>query len=850
MSTQLRLAIRYLRGRRLRTALTTLAIVFGVMLLFGLNGILPAMMQSLQSSMVAATGKTDLVVTSKSTGVFPMTVVDAVSRTDGVAASTPILRVPVALQANKYPIGTVSIIGVDPETAVTVRPYPVANGRFLTAEDLTFGRSWTGLGTDPAVTLPASTATALGLGVGDTFEVPSAFGTTKLDVVGVLDVLTVPGNDEAYVALPVAQAMLGTGDRISEVDAAIKSGADRAVVTATVQKAVGAAYNTGGVENTSSLFASLKIGAFIINMFGVFALVMAGFIILNTFRTVVSERRHDIGMLRAIGASRRTILGMFLTESLAQGVLGTVLGIAAGYALSSLAMSGLSSIYNDLLHLSVGKPVFLPSTWALAIGMGVGVTVLSALIPARAAARITPLDAMRPQMGDVYEKVVTKRAWAGAVIIAFAVAGLASHNSGLVGASSVVFLVGLSLLTPALVKPVTDAFGKAINLTFRQEGALARANLQRNAGRAAVTASAMMVSVAVVIALLGTFTSVFDGFITYIDKAMGADFLVVPSNLLLSTGTVGANDKLLSEIKATNGVGDVATLRVGRAAMGATSLQVIGIDPVAYQKVASFEFSDGSSQADLSKLGTGSTIMVNGIFAAQNSLAKGDKLTLETPAGTKTYTIVAVGSDYLNAKLATTYVSQAELERDFGITTDVVIMANAGPGADKAAVLASLKTTLKHYPAFALYDTKQWRDLQVGTFQQVYGAMYFMLFVLAIPSLLALLNTLAIGVLARTREIGMLRAIGSTRKQIRRMVIAESLLLASLGTVLGMLAGVWLGYSMVDAMNTVGFKMPYFFPYNGLAIALVIGILFGVLAAVIPARQATKLDIVAALHYE
>ncbi|MDO8950609.1 MAG: FtsX-like permease family protein [Actinomycetota bacterium] len=850
MNVQLTLAIRYLKGRKLRTALTTLAIVFGVMLLFGLNGILPAMLQSLQSSMVAATGQTDLVVTSKSTGQFDASVAATVAGVDGVAAATPMLRVPVALQPKKYPVGTISLIGVDPDSAVSVRPYPVTSGRFLTADDLAADRVWTGSGRNPSVTLPDSTAKSLGLGVGDTLEIPSAFGVTKLEVVGTLDILTVPGNDEAYVSLPAAQAMLDTGNRISEVDAAIKAGSDRPTVTAAAQKAVGDAYLTGGVEANSSLFASLKLGSFIINMFGVFAIVMAGFIILNTFRTVVAERRHDIGMLRAIGASQRTIFGMFLTESLVQGVLGTAIGIVVGYGLSSAALSGLSSIYSDLLHLSVGKPVFLPSTWILAIGMGVGVTVLSALIPARAAARITPLEAMRPQMGDVYEKVVTRRAWIGAAIIAAAVAGLVSRNTSLVGFSSVVFLVGLALVTPALVKPVTDAFGRAIDLGFRQEGALARANLQRNAGRAAVTASAMMVSVAVVIALLGTFTSVFDGFISYIDKAMGADFLVIPSNMLLSTGTVGANDALLREVKATEGVGDVATLRVGRAAMGSTSLQVIGIDPVAYQKVASFEFSDGSSQADLAKLGTDSTIMVNGIFAAQNGLAKGEKLKLETPAGTKTYTIAAVGSDYLNAKLATAYVSQSELERDFGVTADVVIMANAKSGADKAASLASLKSTVKDFPQFALYDTKEWRDLQVGTFQQVYGAMYFMLFVLAVPSLLALLNTLAIGVLARTREIGMLRAIGSTRKQVRRMVIAESLLLASLGTVLGMLAGVWLGYSMVDAMNTVGFKMPYYFPYNGLAIALVIGITFGVVAALIPARQATKLDIVAALHYE
>ncbi len=847
---QLRLALRYLKGRRLRTALTTLAIVFGVMLLFGMNGVMPAMLQSLQRSMVAASGQTDLVVSSKSGGAFDASVALKVQAVSGVDAVTPMTRTAIALPVDKYPVGTITIVGLDPESASTVRPYPVAAGRFLNADDVAADKTWDGAGRNPALVLPKLSANSLGLGVGDVLEVPSAFGLTEFDIVGVVDAATVPGNDEAYITLPAAQAIFDMGNRVTEVDAAIAPGADRESVTSAAQKAVGDNYSVGAIQSNSSLFASLQIGAFIINMFGVFAIVMAGFIILNTFRTMVAERRHDIGMLRAIGASRGTILGMFLTESLLQGVLGTALGMLAGLGLANLGLSALSGLYNDLLHLSVGKPVFTASTWILSVGLGVGVTVLSALIPARAAARVSPLDAMRPQMGDVYEKVVTRRAWGGAVLIALAAAGLFSGNQGLVGMSSVVFLVGLVIVAPALVKPITDAFSRAIEGIFRREGSIARANLQRNAGRAAVTASAMMVSVAVVIALLGVLTSVFTGFITYVDKSMGADFLVVPANMLLSTGTVAANAGLADEIKATPGVGDVATLRIGKATLDGANVQVIGIDPVAYSKIASFEFSDGSSGADLKKLGTDSAIMVNGIFAAQNNLAKDDKITLETPAGRKTYTIVTVGSDYLNAKLATTYVSQAELARDFGVTSDVLIMAGAASGADKAAVLRSLGKTLADYPSFKLYDATTWRDLQLKTFNQTYGAFYTLLVILALPSLLALVNTLAMGVLARTREIGMLRAIGSTRRQVQRMVIAESLLLASLGTVLGMLGGIWLGYSMTDAMNAVGFKMPYYFPWNGLAIGLVIGVLFGVLAALIPARQATKLDVVAALHYE
>lgn len=851
MNVNFTLAARYLWGRKLRTFLTTLSIVFGVMLLFGMNGIMPAALASLQRSMLAAAGTTDVALVSKSGGTFEPGIEQKVAAVEGVAAATPLLKQVIAMPPGEYNVTNLTVVGVDPASAESVRPYTVKDGTFLTEADASADKADAGKsGWIPPAALPVTTAQTLGMKVGDTIKVPSAFGSTEMRIVALLDIVATPGSDEIYVTLPAAQAMLGAGNRISEVDAAFKTGVDRTKTEAAVQSAVGDAYSANGVGSGSQLLASLKLGQFIITMFGVFSLAMAGFIILNTFRTMVAERRHDIGMLRAIGASRRAILGMFLTESVLQGIIGTAIGIVAGFWLASAGLSAFGKLYNDLLHLSVAGPIFTTGTWVLAISMGIGVTVLSALVPARAAARITPIEALRPQLGDMYEKVLWRRALSGAIIVALALVGLFFGSTNIVAMSSVVFLVGAALVTPALVKPVTDLFSRAIEGAFRREGGLARANLQRNPGRAAVTASAMMVSVAIVIALLGVLTSVFDGFISYLDKSMGANFLVVPNNMLLSTGTVAADPQLVKDIRAIPGMGDVATLRIGRAALGNAAVQVIGIDPVAYARIASFQFSSGSSQSDLEKLSQPGTIMVNGIFAAQHGLKKGSTLALDTPVGQKSYEVVAVGSDYLNAKLATTYLSQSELESDFGIKTDVLVLANAALGADKAAVFKALNSLVAKYPSFKLYDTQTWRNLQLSTFNQVYGALYFLLVVLALPSLLALVNTLAMGVLARTREIGMLRAIGSTRAQVRRMVIAESLLLAALGTLLGMVAGVWLGYSMVDAMNTAGFPTPYYFPWNGLLVALVIGLGFGVLAAFIPARQATRLDIVQALHYE
>jgi putative ABC transport system permease protein len=226
--------------------------------------------------------------------------------------------------------------------------------------------------------------------------------------------------------------------------------------------------------------------------------------------------------------------------------------------------------------------------------------------------------------------------------------------------------------------------------------------------------------------------------------------------------------------------------------------------------VAAFEWNTPSTQQALTQLDAGRFIIANGIYSAQNKVTLGERLTMDTPNGPRTYFVAGIGNDYLNAKLATIYVSQANLAADFNITSDLLIMANRVPSADPAVTRAKLDSIVSQYPAFKLYAAAEWRDSQTSIFDQTYVVFYVLVAALALPSLLALINTLAISVLARTREIGMLRAVGSTRRQIRRMVMAESLLLSAIGTAFGIVAGLFLGYALVLAMSSVGWPMPYF----------------------------------------
>ncbi|HSK34069.1 MAG TPA: FtsX-like permease family protein [Propionicimonas sp.] len=842
MKLTLTLAWRYLRGRGARSMLTTLAVVFGVMLTFGLNGILPAMMEAFTHNLLAAAGKVDLTVTSAYNQPFRPDVVDKLLRVPQVVAASPGVQrtAPLPRSADAAPdaLAQLVVVGIDLPTVDSVRDFPLSQGRMLSPGD------------NSAVVLNSDLGAELGLGIGDQLVLPAAGGTARFRVIGLLDTTTLPGQELVYVSLPAAQQLFGLGTRITQVEAVLTPDADRDAAELAVGAALGPDYQVGGLSTESTLIASLQVGTFAFNMFGIFALATAGFIILNSFRTVVAERRRDIGMLRAIGTRRRTVMGMFLVESLFQGLLGTALGLAAGWALAAGLFAAMGPMFESVMHFRIGGPIFTLSTWVTSILLGVGVTVVAAVVPARAAGRVTPMEAMRPQLGEVYERRIGNRAWVGLGLILVSLFGLATGSAMLVGLGSVVFLVGIALIAPAVVNPLADWGARPIELAFSREGAIARSNLQRNPGRSAVTVTAVMLGLASIVAMITMVTSIFAGFTSYLDKSLSADYLLMPQSIILGQGNVAAGPRLADQVRATPGIAAVSTLRITQARVDDADVQVIGVDPDNYLKVAAFDWNAGSSDAALDQLRTGRWLIANGIYAAQHNLVVGQAVLMDTPTGPRTYHLAGIGNDYLNAKLSTLYASQDNLQRDFNVTADLLLMANRTPSADPAATKQRLARIVGDYPAFRLYESAAWRAEQMQTFSQSIIVFDVLIAALALPSLLALMNTLAISVLARTREIGMLRAVGATRRQVRRMVMAESLLLSVIGTGLGAIAGLWLGYALVAAIGSVGWQVPYEFPWSGLVATVVVGITFGVLAAIGPARSAARLDVVAALHQE
>jgi putative ABC transport system permease protein len=851
MNIQLTLALRYLAGRKLRTTLTTLAIMFGVLLIFGMNTLMPAFLNAFQSNAMALADQSDATITNKTGEAFSLDVAQTVANVEGVRAVSAKLERPLNLPADYFDhdpaapdrIIAVSLVGVNPDELRAMGFYNVEEGRFITADD------------EGVAVIAQSLAEVINVGLGDALELPTPTGAARLTIVGLLPHRRLPGNEQVFVPLAQAQKLLDMPGRINVIDANFDTTdeARRTQIEATLKSALGAHYTIGVIQAGAEILTNIRTGQAIMTFLGTLGLLMGGFIIFNTFRTIVAERKRDIGMLRAIGANQTTIVALILVEGLVQGVIGTAFGLLLGYGLGWLAVSGFNAIGRQFLNINVGGPAVTLGLLVVSIGMGVGITLLAGLLPARTASRVSPLEALRPSVGDgIFRPLKTIGFWAGAACVALAVAVILSGNGGLISLGAFLFIVGLILIGPALVQPIARAFGALLALAFARAGTaeLAEGNLTRQPTRASVTAATTMIALAIVVMASSILTSVSGTFIKMLENTLSSDYLLIPPTIGVWGLNVGAAPQLADDLRAVEGVGVVSTQRFAASEVNGVAVGVLGIEPETYQATSDLTFIEGDKAAAFAALANGRNAIVNGVLKSTAGLKLGDEITLLTPAGEATYKIVAVASDYLNAKTTTLYISHANIAADFGRTEDVFLRVNRVPGADPEKVEAGLREALKPYPQFKLLAGQEYIDENVKLFDSVFLGMYVLVVFLAIPSLIAMVNTLAIGVIERTREIGMLRAVGATRNQIRTIVLAEALILAAIGTAFGLLSGLYLGYMAINAFAAFGFPMEYSFSADGLILATAAGLLFGAFAAIIPARQAARLEIVQALRYE
>lgn len=827
------MALRYLASRKLRTTLTTLAVVIGVAVIFAGNLLLPGMMESFRRMTASVAGGADITLSSRA-GVYfqPDKAMETLRKVEGVRAVTPVLswtiRVPSAPE--------VELIGVDPATVQEVHPYTLKAGRFLQPGD------------HMAAVISAPREGQPAVAVGDTWPVATADGVKQFTIVGIFSGLpsVVP---QLVVPLPDAQAALGQPGMASSLEVAVAPGASREAVQAAALKALGDSFQAGAAEAQLSMGTALQMGYAIFTLLGLLALFIGGFLIFNTFHTVILERRHDLAMLRALGAERRQVTLMILVESLVQGVVGTAAGLLLGYGMVTGVASWMATSYASQILSGLKFEIGLNAqAFALAITFGILTTLIAGYLPARAAGKVSPLAALRPALPSEERRARRTNLIVGAVLCALAVVLLvAGATTAALGA--ILFLVGAAVASAGLVAPVARLLSPLLTLWFAREGDVARGNLARQPGRAAVTGGALMTGLAMLIVSVATVASLQKYTSDLVRRTFSSDLLVMPQSIVLSTN-LGASSNLAERLRALPEVGAVTSLRAGTTLANGQEATVLGIDPETYPKVSGLAFSQGSADEAYAGLKSGRAAIANAVAAATLGVKPGDEVVVQGLQGPQTYRVVGIANDALNIKIMTLYVSQENLQADLGRSDDLMLLVNLKPGAGLEEARKKAAAIVADYPQFSLYVAADYRSQLGALITQGMNGMYILGFVILFPAALGLLNTLTINVLERTREIGTLRAVGASRRQVQRMIIAEALLLGLFGAALGVLAGVAMSYGFVAAFTGIGWQMPYAFPLAGIIAAIVVGIFLALVAGVLPARNAAKLDIIRALQYE
>ncbi|MBD3783274.1 MAG: FtsX-like permease family protein [Micrococcales bacterium] len=570
------------------------------------------------------------------------------------------------------------------------------------------------------------------------------------------------------------------------------------------------------------------------------ALTVGAFLIVNTFSILVAQRSRELALFRAIGASRRQVARSVLLEA---GVVG-LLGSAAGLGLGVVLAIGIRWVFGRVgLDLGPTELVVLPRTVVVALVVGVVVTMVAAYLPARRAGRVPPVAAMRDDVvlaeGGMRWRAVVGVALlvAGVVGMAGGLAGWGSEPTYVLGLGTFGVLVGTALVSPIVGRPVLALLGWGYRRAFGAVGLMAEQNARRNPRRTGATASALMIGVSLVtlMAVLGASAK------ASIDKALAED--VVADYIVSSAVGQGFSAAVTDRVAAVDGVAEVVRVRAARIDVDGDREFAAGVDPAGVTRIAKPVVPTGS----LAALGT------DGV-ALSTTYARDHRLTVGSPV-----TLDFAGEDF-PAKVVATYEPDAVLQADVTLSlagfdalgvpsTDRTTYVVARPGADRAALRAGLDAAVRDLPTVTVADQAQYAAEQRQPIDRLLFIVYALLGLAVVIAVLGIVNTLALSVVERVREIGLLRAVGLGRRQLRTMLRLESVAIAVLGAVLGVVLGLAFALALQRSLADQGIDV-LAVPWLQLVGFVAVAALVGVLAALWPGRRAARVDVLRAIATE
>jgi putative ABC transport system permease protein len=696
------------------------------------------------------------------------------------------------------------------------------------------------------VVMDAATAQSHGFKIGQQVRIlggglksAQAFTITGIAQFGNVDNLV--GETLAAFTLPTAQRVVGETGLYDFIDIVAKPGADKAAVQHSIARVLpsDAEVVTGQtIINEDQTLVSQALSSLntILLIFALISLFVGAFTIYNTFSIIVGQRTRELALLRVVGASRRQVLRSVLAEAAIVGVVSSAIGVGLG-VVAAIGLKALLSGFGT--SLPAGPLTFEPRTAIVGLAVGTLVTLVSAIGPARNAVRIPPVAALTDRPSDGAGAAPTRRrliSGAALVIVGVLVLGLGLSEPvvALVGVGAVCIFIGVAMLAPAIARPLSGLLGRPLAALLGTPGELGRENSMRSPRRTAQTAAALTVGLALVSAMAVFGASFSESATSSVDQAISADLLVSVN------GSGQLSDSVPTVVAAVPGVTATDTVYRSQFEFQSTLATLTGVTTQNLAGSVILRMTAGSSAA----LRQGE-LLIDSTTATKDHLAVGDTVPIRF-AYTGPATITIGGIYQSNALIQSYLVSAPYFLAHFRQPHPGAVLASTN---GSSAVEAAVSNALAPYGDVQVQSRAQFEQAQASSVNQLLGLVYALLALAVLIALIGIVNTLMLSVLERTREIGLLRAVGMRRPQVRSMIRSEAVILATFGALIGIVIGTLMGLALVSSLRQQGITETSV-PWVRLVEFLVLAAVLGLVAASWPARRAARLDVLAAIAAE
>jgi putative ABC transport system permease protein len=850
---------RHVKRHRLRTVLTFFGIALGVAVIVAIAVVNRSLTTSFQSTIDQIAGKAVLQVANGESGVaeslFP-----AIRDTAGVLDAAP--AVEGFLPVVGAPGERLYVYGVDLLTDFAIREHQFSKTQFGFEQALDF------IAQSDSIALTESFSARLNLPVGAGVTLLTSQGQRRFTVRALLKEqgsAKVFGGSFALMDLPVAQKTFGKEGKLDIVDLTVENGERIERVQQRLRERLRGAAEVERPrkrgEQIELLLTSFRVGLFFVSLI---ALFVGFFLIYNTVSVSVIQRKKEIGTLRCLGMKRSELLRLILGEALLLSLAGSLGGAVLGWLLARAALVAVGETVGNLfssIDLIVGDFTF--SELALALGSGIAVALLAALHPTWEATRVSPLENARQAVWQPASRRTVS--WTNRLgflcmvlfplllLMAPAVEGSVRRFSvGVVG--MLIFLLGMAAFCPAIISFAVGWFWRSELWVTRRDGIEARLasdSLRRNPLRSGITVATLVISLAAIFTIAAFVNSVRGSLLAWVDQMVTADLIVSSGARTAGPRNVPLREDLLPELKQIPGIKIVDLYRLIRSSYQGKPILVESFSARDSATVRNLPMAAGDGVRALREMGEGKGVIISESFQSKFTKRMNDKIELITPSGLISFNVIGVYIDY-SSDSGSVLLDRALYKKYW---RDELVDAYdlwLQPGTEPQAIIQTLKSRYGEPYQLFISTHRELKNAVVRIMEQSFVVNYAVEIVAIVVAIFSVINTLLASVLDRAREIGVLRAIGATREQVRRLVVIEAGWMGLIGSMLGLLAGSVMAYHHVvyNTKELTGWTFQFYYPYGVAALSVIASVILCALAGFGPAKQAASTPIVTAIGYE